>query len=947
MDEDLKIILTSELEADEQASAQRISAQLPSIAKLINSKSTIKVGVSLDDATLQTQTQKLSSQLQSFSARSKFSMKLDFGSDKVDEMVRKLHDLKIPDSAIKDFVAGIDKGIVGISQIRTGFSDVGDSAKTITATVEGITAAGERLRQTISQSFILNEDTQEWIEGVRRSTTSTVQNYEQLAQAEEKAAAAAKKIVQDNTADIIKWEHSLESVRNSWDGINKTVAQDGHISELQTEYERIIKMIRSLNVEGERFGSDISAAIVTQISKLKELASAYAKLEKAPTELRAKDVSVIKEDQIYRLQTFETRMANSGVLTDELREKISALRSELNGVVDANGITQFMDKFSVLKSQGESLREEMRSIRFSEELEQSAQRISDTMDITRLRVEQLRQKYSQLSQPTAEVTARMKEMETLVRAVDNAKSAEERIEAYQRLETAINDCNKSLTLQNQIQSFDVKDSALEDKIAKAKADLETIKRTWSALFGDTHLKGVFNDLSKGIDKVNNQADFTAWQAYFNRFKSEVKAAGRNMMSFGDVIKENIGKVAQWALATMSIYDAIRLLKNGVQIIVDLDTAMIDLRKTTEATEEQYRSFYTSASETAKRLGVTTAEVISQTAEWSRLGYTMQEAAKLAENSAVFRAISPEMDISVATDGLVSVIKAFDIDVEDAMNGIIDKVNAVGNAFAVSNSDIVEALTRSSSAMAAANNTFDETVALATAAIEITRDAASVGNGLKTLSMRIRGYDEETEEFTGGVEELTGTIADLTKTASNIRGVSLFESGDPDTYRSTYDILKDIADIWDEITDKNQAQLLEALFGKRQAQIGSAILSNFSQAEETIKTMAESAGSAEAEMENIYQSLEYKLNQFSQTWVGVTQNILNTDVVKGIVDLINGISGAIEKLTSVTGTFGAVSIVTLIAGLVKLYKTVGRPKMTGFIMIVPTYALVVTRNELAV
>ena len=89
-----------------------------------------------------------------------------------------------------------------------------------------------------------------------------------------------------------------------------------------------------------------------------------------------------------------------------------------------------------------------------------------------------------------------------------------------------------------------------------------------------------------------------------------------------------------------------------------------------------------------------------------------------------------MDITQATDGLVSIIKAFDVEVEDAMDGIISKVNEVGNKFAVSNGDVVEALTRSSSAMAAANNTFDETVALATAAIEITRDAASVGNGLK-------------------------------------------------------------------------------------------------------------------------------------------------------------------------------------------------------------------------
>ena len=50
MDEDLKIVLTSVLEADEQSSAQRISAQLPNIAKLINSNSKIKIQVALDES---------------------------------------------------------------------------------------------------------------------------------------------------------------------------------------------------------------------------------------------------------------------------------------------------------------------------------------------------------------------------------------------------------------------------------------------------------------------------------------------------------------------------------------------------------------------------------------------------------------------------------------------------------------------------------------------------------------------------------------------------------------------------------------------------------------------------------------------------------------------------------------------------------------------------------
>lgn len=85
----------------------------------------------------------------------------------------------------------------------------------------------------------------------------------------------------------------------------------------------------------------------------------------------------------------------------------------------------------------------------------------------------------------------------------------------------------------------------------------------------------------------------------------------------------------------------------------------------------------------------------------------------------------------ATDGLVSAMKAFDIEADEALDGIASKINAIGNTQAVSNENIVEFLTRSSSAMKEANNTLDETIALGTAATEITRDASSVGNAMKT------------------------------------------------------------------------------------------------------------------------------------------------------------------------------------------------------------------------
>ena len=317
---------------------------------------------------------------------------------------------------------------------------------------------------------------------------------------------------------------------------------------------------------------------------------------------------------------------------------------------------------------------------------------------------------------------------------------------------------------------------------------------------------------------------------------------------------------------------------------------------------------------------------------------------MSRNSAIFSAVSEDLDLPEATDGLVSMLKAFkELDVNDSLDGIISKINEVGNNFAVSNADIVDSLTRSSSAMAAANNTFEQTVALATAATEITRDSSQVGNALKTISMRLRGYDEETETYSDDLKEITGDIANLTKVASNNnQGISLFEADDPNTYRSTYDILKDIADIWNEISDKNQAQLLEKLFGKQRAQVGAALISNFKQAEKAMDAMAGSAGSASKELERAQDSIVFKLNALKETWVGVAQNLYDTRTIKNVIDLLTDMSGVVQTITKSLGTLGTVS-----AGVlgVQFIRSVGRPKMTGS-HDVPTYALVVTRNELA-
>lgn len=179
-------------------------------------------------------------------------------------------------------------------------------------------------------------------------------------------------------------------------------------------------------------------------------------------------------------------------------------------------------------------------------------------------------------------------------------------------------------------------------------------------------------------------------------------------------------------------------------------------------------------------------------------------------------------------------------------------------------------------------------------------------------MRIRGLDEETEEALEDYEEIKGKIADLTKTKLTPGGVSLFTDASKTEYKSTYQFLKEISEIWSELTDKQQAGLLEAIAGKRGGQVLAGVLSDFSEVERAMGEMENAAGAADDEMSIIEDSLEYKLNALKQTWVGTLQDITDRGQIGGVIDFLTSVS---EGLGGIIDKFGLLQTALVTVGAI--------------------------------
>lgn len=387
-------------------------------------------------------------------------------------------------------------------------------------------------------------------------------------------------------------------------------------------------------------------------------------------------------------------------------------------------------------------------------------------------------------------------------------------------------------------------------------------------------------------------------------KAKVQELGLEGKTVGQVFSDLFGQHFSTAIAMGALHLLQGSLQQIYQNVVDIDTAMTELKKVTNETDSTYQSFLTEAGARAKNIGTDVSGIVNATADYARLGYSLSDATKLADVSAIYYNVGDDLDsFDKATENIVGTMKAFNIQANDAIS-LVDKLNNVSNNYAVSSGDLGDILQRSASAMEAAGNTLDQTIALGTAMNSVVQNAETTGSTLKVLALRIRGATTELEQM----GEETDTVATSTsKLRADIMGLTnvdgkggfdiLTKSGD---FKSTYDIIQGIAKVYSKMSDVDQAALLELLAGKNRANGVAALLSQASQAADVLQTSLNSSGSAMAENERVLDSVEGRLKIFEATFQEISTDLLNSGLVKGVISLGTALLDASDGFIKFSG-----------------------------------------------
>jgi TP901 family phage tail tape measure protein len=179
---------------------------------------------------------------------------------------------------------------------------------------------------------------------------------------------------------------------------------------------------------------------------------------------------------------------------------------------------------------------------------------------------------------------------------------------------------------------------------------------------------------------------------------------------------------------------------------------------------------------------------------------------------------------------------------------------------------------------------------------------------------------ELEEAGLDTDNMAESTAKLREEIKALSGVDVMLN--EDTFKSTYQILKELSAEWQNLTDIQKASITELIAGKRGGNVVSSLMSNFDVAEEVVTTSMNSQGSATQEHQKWLESMEAKTNQLKAAWEGLSQAFMNDAGLKKAIDTGTGI---LSVFTDIVDTFGTIPTLATAVAAALSFKNIGRDK----------------------
>ena len=431
-----------------------------------------------------------------------------------------------------------------------------------------------------------------------------------------------------------------------------------------------------------------------------------------------------------------------------------------------------------------------------------------------------------------------------------------------------------------------------------------------------------SSLSSMISRLRRSdfASVTEASKEFQNLQLQIRAAGLETETLGQTVTRVFKEKFGYGILATAALTTRRVLSDMYRNVVDIDTKLADLQVVSGATDNELADYFDRAAESAERVASSITDILDATAVYRRLGFGVQDSIDFAELTTMYSKIG-DVAIEEAESNITSVIKAFGYASGEELSVAMDKMVKVANDYAISADELGEGLGNAASALTAAGNSFEESLAILTAAQTVTQNASKSSTAVRTITARLRQSTTDLEDLGEELDPSYSTKSSYRDKLKAITGVDILEE-DQQTYKSTFQILKELAAVWNDLADIDQASVVGMVAGVRQTNVFGSLMSQWSEAEKVMVTAANAAGTMDKAYGIYIDSIEGRINTLTASFQKLSTNLVDDDVIKISVSAVNALVGAFDSLIEKVGLLG---VSAGIGGIVALTKSVGALK----------------------
>ena len=412
--------------------------------------------------------------------------------------------------------------------------------------------------------------------------------------------------------------------------------------------------------------------------------------------------------------------------------------------------------------------------------------------------------------------------------------------------------------------------------------------------------------AKATDNINalQQASDQASSA-IEKLSDPMATAASVAAQFGDVV----GRLAT-RLGRQLFRKALNEAKKFVQ---EFDKSMTTIQMITLKSDSQMSTLGDGLIAKAKELKISISEITQSAETLYRQGLSDEEVNERLDIISKFSKVSGTK-VDAATK-LITV--AMNTGLVSDPQVAADIVTALGDNAATNASEIEKGIEKAGAAAAADGTTFAQLASMLTAITSTTQIGGNVaGRTLNTIFGRMNKIGTNELIYDENGHAISGSAVAKLLTA---QGISQYDTNG--NKRSFYDVLYDLSQKWDRMSDAEQQQMANAIAGTRQYSNFAAIMQGMSEGK--VSEYMNLTGSAEGIVDEKYEiyvkSLQASLTDLKNTFDELVHDLTSSGTLTGFLDTVTGMIKGVDNLTNSVGGLGAAlsTVVPMLIGLTLL------------------------------